>query len=145
MRKIYFFALLVIGILAISGCSTRTYKDNQELKSDFQKTVKSAEALQKENNLGSGKSEASTDINNDLPNIKNLHEAVLDIQDMTCTSCALGIEYQLKQLSGVVDAKISYEEGKGYVKYDADKISAEEIAKASDVYPASVVSDKIIS
>ncbi|RME31968.1 heavy-metal-associated domain-containing protein [Candidatus Woesearchaeota archaeon] len=71
----------------------------------------------------------------------NVHEATLAIDGMTCTSCALGVEYQLKHVEGVIDAKVSYEDGTAYVRYDADKVDAETIAKASDVYPASVLDD----
>ena len=70
----------------------------------------------------------------------NIQETTLAIDDMTCPSCALGVEYQLKQVPGVIDAKISYKEGQGVVTYDADTVSPEAIAKASDVYPARVVS-----
>lgn len=76
--------------------------------------------------------------------VTNLHEATLDIKDMYCGSCALGVEYQLKQVDGVVDARVSYTEAKGYIKYDADKVDAETVALASDVYPAKVIEDKKI-
>jgi len=72
----------------------------------------------------------------------NVHEATLDIEGMTCTSCALGVEYQLKQVDGVLDAKINYEEGKGYVTYDANKATGEIIAQSSDIYPAKLIDDK---
>lgn len=72
----------------------------------------------------------------------NVHEATLDIEGMTCTSCALGVEYQLKQVDGVLEAKINYEEGKGYVTYDADKVTGEVIAQSSDIYPAKLINDK---
>lgn len=106
---------MVIIVLALAGCTVNS------------ETGKNAEASQ---------------ITVATPT--NVHEAVLDIEGMTCTSCALGVEYQLKQVDGVLDAKINYEEGKGYITYDADKISAESIAQASDIYPATVSQDKKI-
>jgi len=72
------------------------------------------------------------------PEVSNLQYATLEIKEMTCVSCALGVEYQFKQLDGVVDAVVSYETGIAEVSYDPDKITPEEIAQASDVYPASV-------
>ena len=75
----------------------------------------------------------------------NVHEAILQIEGMTCQSCALGVEYELKQVEGVVDAKADYRDRKGYVKYDADKVDAETIAKASTVYPATVISNKTLT
>lgn len=75
----------------------------------------------------------------------NIHETTLAVEGMTCTSCALGVEYQLKQVEGVIDAKISYKEKGGYVKYDANKVNAQTIAQASDVYPVKVLSDKKVS
>lgn len=76
--------------------------------------------------------------------LSNAYEATLKIDGMTCPSCALGVEYQLKQVDGVIDARVSYEKGTGYVKYDADKVTAETIAQASDVYPATVIQNKKI-
>jgi len=76
--------------------------------------------------------------------VMNLHEAELKVEGMTCISCAMGVEYQLKQVDGVVDCNIDYATGKGTVKYDADKVDAATIVKASDVFPTIVVSDVAI-
>ncbi|MBR9680456.1 MAG: hypothetical protein GOU98_01370 [Candidatus Altiarchaeota archaeon] len=70
------------------------------------------------------------------------NRAILQIDDMTCTSCAAGVEWQLQQVEGVVNATVVYSEGKGYVDYDASIVDAETIAKASDVYPARVIENK---
>lgn len=72
---------------------------------------------------------------------QNLETANLQIEGMTCQSCALGVEYELKQVKGVVDAKVNYQDGTGTVTFDPAKVDAETIAKASTVYPAKVVSD----
>lgn len=87
-------------------------------------------------------SETPTDQSKITGAATNVHEATLDIEGMTCTSCALGVEYQLKQVDGVLEAKINYEEGKGYVTYDADKVTGEIIAQSSDIYPAKLIDDK---
>ncbi|RME52640.1 copper chaperone [Candidatus Woesearchaeota archaeon] len=73
--------------------------------------------------------------------LANVREATLQVEGMTCSSCALGVEYQLKQVEGVIEAKIDYEEGGGFVRYDADRVALETIVSASDVYPVSVVED----
>ncbi len=70
---------------------------------------------------------------------QNLKTANLEIEGMTCQSCALGVEYELKQVDGVVDAKVSYQDGTGKVTFDPAKVDAETIAKASTIYPAKVV------
>jgi len=69
----------------------------------------------------------------------------LQINEMTCPSCALGVEYQLKQLPGVYNAEIKYPEGTGAVIYDSSQISAEEIAAASTIYPTNVVEDSLFN
>lgn len=73
---------------------------------------------------------------------ENLHEVQLSIEGMYCGSCAYGVESQIESLDGVVSADINFRDGGGKVLYDADKVSVGEIAAASTVYPASVVSDK---
>ena len=71
---------------------------------------------------------------------KNLETANLQFEGMDCPSCALGIEYELKQVNGLVDAKVNYPAGTGTVTFDSAIVDAETIAKASTVYPAKVVS-----
>jgi copper chaperone CopZ len=63
----------------------------------------------------------------------------LAIEDMTCQSCALGLEYELEQLEGVYEANVDYTTGVGEVSYDPSVIDTETIAAGSTIYPASVV------
>jgi len=77
---------------------------------------------------------ATTDFNN-----ADLSQANLEIEGMYCPSCALGVEYQLKQVEGVTDAKVDYKKGTGTVTYDPSKVQPEDIAKASTAYTAKVV------
>lgn len=70
---------------------------------------------------------------------QNLETASLQIEGMTCQSCALGVKYELEQVNGVVDAKVNYQDGTGTVTFDPTIVDAETIAKASTVYPAKVV------
>jgi copper chaperone CopZ len=74
--------------------------------------------------------------------IENLHQANLAIEDMYCEACAYGVKAQIEELDGVVIADIDYKTASGVVKYDADKVNAETIARASTAYPATVVSDE---
>jgi len=78
----------------------------------------------------------------ELGEVSNLHKATLQVEGMTCTSCALGIEYQLKNVEGVVAASVNYAKGTGFIIYNPGKVTAEEAAAASDVYPAYVIEDK---
>jgi copper chaperone CopZ len=75
----------------------------------------------------------------DASSVKNLQEVTLEIEGIFCASCSLGVEAQLREVEGVVDAEVSLEEGKGYVTYDGDIVDAQTIAKASTVYPARVI------
>lgn len=74
--------------------------------------------------------------------IDNLHKTNLDIKDMYCDACALGVKAQIEELEGVVKADINAWTASGVVLYDADKVDAQTIADASTVYPATVVNDK---
>jgi copper chaperone CopZ len=71
-----------------------------------------------------------------------LRIAELKVDGMTCSSCAFGVEYQLKQVPGVVAADVNYPEGTGYVIYDSTQVNADNAAAASEVYRAFVVDDK---
>lgn len=82
---------------------------------------------------------------NEVSSSANIREATLAIDGMYCSSCALGIEYQLKQVDGVIDADVDLAEGRGIVRFDADKVTAAVIAEASDVYPARVIAEKELS
>jgi len=112
----------LIGLFLLVGCAT-TENSSTDLPP----------AIQKYNEQMSAK---------DIPQDANVRQTTLAIKDMTCPSCALGVEYQIKQMDGVYDAEIKYSEGKGIVTYDSSKLSAEEIAKSSTIYPASVASDE---
>lgn len=63
----------------------------------------------------------------------------LKIYGMTCPSCATGIEFALKQINGVVDAKVTYEDGHGKVIYDPSAVGEEEIIEGVKPFKAEVV------
>lgn len=91
----------------------------------------------------SGESVSSDEIN--PQEIENLHETSLAIDGMYCEACAYGVEAQIKELDGIVSADVDHKTASGVVRYDADKVSAEDIAKASTVYIATVSEDKRVS
>lgn len=74
--------------------------------------------------------------------VENLREAKLSIEGMYCQACAYGVEAQIKELDGVVDANINYQDASGLVLYDGDKLSPEIVAAASTAYPVTVIEDK---
>jgi len=73
---------------------------------------------------------------------RELRVAEVYVEGMTCTSCAVGVEYQLKKVPGVVAADVNYPEGDGYVIYDPAQTNADQAVAASTVYRAIVVNDK---
>jgi len=79
----------------------------------------------------------------DSVSLEGLQVAELQIEGMYCSSCATGVEYELKQVDGVVDATVNYKTGKCSVSYDPSKTDAASIARASTVYKATVVSDNV--
>ena len=124
------FFLLVIGMLILSAC---TPQQTTKTESAEVKLPKALEAY----NVQMAPKTIPQNLAND-----GTHKATFALEGMTCPSCALGIEYQWKQLDGVYDAQINYPEGTGFVVYDTAKLSAEAIAAASTIYPARVTTDE---
>jgi copper chaperone CopZ len=63
----------------------------------------------------------------------------LEIYGMTCPSCALGVEAALKQIDGVIDAEVVYDEGRGRVIYDSSAVGEDEILEGVKPFRAVVV------
>jgi mercuric ion binding protein len=57
--------------------------------------------------------------------------AVLDVQNMTCSMCSITIRKALEKVSGVIDAKVDYDQKTATVKYDPDKASPPALVKAT--------------
>jgi len=55
--------------------------------------------------------------------------AILHIDGMTCGACATAVKHVLKRVDGVTNARVSYEEKKAVVTYDAAKVTPEKIAR----------------
>jgi len=72
----------------------------------------------------------------------NLRQATLEIEGMTCASCATGIEYKLRQKKGVASASVDYDSKSGKIIYDPSKIPKSEIIQAIKPYIATVIEDK---
>jgi Cu+-exporting ATPase len=51
----------------------------------------------------------------------------LDIEGMHCSSCAMNIDFDLEDLSGVKTAKTSYAKQKCEVEFDENKITIDKI------------------
>lgn len=51
------------------------------------------------------------------------------IEGMHCTSCAMNIDMELEDLSGIKEAKTSYAKQQLTVVYDAKKVTDEDIIK----------------
>lgn len=51
----------------------------------------------------------------------------LHIEGMTCGSCATAVRHVVKNIDGVKDAKVSYQEKKAVVTYDASRVTPQKI------------------
>ena len=55
---------------------------------------------------------------------------VIKVEGMTCGGCATSLTLALKEAPGVEDAKVSYEKGEAWIKYDGAKVT---LAKLREV------------
>ena len=58
------------------------------------------------------------------------HKTTLDIKGMDCASCPLTVKVVLKRQPGVDDVKMDAERRTAEVKFDAAKVTPEQLAKA---------------
>jgi len=58
--------------------------------------------------------------------------AVFLVKEVSCITCALAIEKQVKRLDGVKDVRAAVMLNKVFVDYDATKVGIDEIKKAVD-------------
>ncbi len=58
--------------------------------------------------------------------------ATIQVQGMSCGGCAATVASALKQVDGVSDARVSYEQGQAVVTYDPAKIMPEAIARGAE-------------
>jgi periplasmic mercuric ion binding protein len=57
--------------------------------------------------------------------------AVLDVQNMTCSTCSITIHKALEKVPGVIESKVDYDHKTATVKFDADKTSPSALVKAT--------------
>jgi mercuric ion binding protein len=57
--------------------------------------------------------------------------AVLDVQNMTCSTCSITIRKALEKVPGVIDAKVDYDHKTATVRYDPDKANTLAFVKAT--------------
>lgn len=56
--------------------------------------------------------------------------AIFRVEGMTCGSCAIAVKHVLTNIDGVADARVSYEENKAVVSFDATRVRPEQIIRA---------------
>lgn len=57
--------------------------------------------------------------------------ATLDVQNMTCSTCAITIRKALETVPGVIDAKVDYNHKTATVTYDPAKTDTSALVKAT--------------
>lgn len=55
---------------------------------------------------------------------------VLHVEGMTCGGCAAAVQSSLSRLEGIREASVSYEEKSAIVKYDASRVTVEQMIQA---------------
>lgn len=74
------------------------------------------------------------------------YKATLAIDGMWCASCAVAAQYNLKALPGVTDAYVGFTkklDGEGWIVYEPEKVTKEQIIKAVEPNKAIITSDVI--
>jgi mercuric ion binding protein len=56
--------------------------------------------------------------------------ATLDVPSMFCSLCQISVRKALERVPGVIDAKADNSAKRAEVKYDPDRVSADELATA---------------
>lgn len=67
----------------------------------------------------------------------------LDVPTMNCATCPLTVKMSLKHVEGVSQADVSFKTKKAIVTFDDEKISADDLVKATTNagYPSTVIND----
>lgn len=75
-----------------------------------------------------------------------MYKATLAIDGMWCASCAQAAQYNLKAIPGVADAYVGFTKnlgGEGWVVYEPDKVTKEQIIKAIEPYKTTIIEDVV--
>ena len=59
-----------------------------------------------------------------------IHTATLDVKGMTCSTCPLTVKVALKKQPGVSEVSVDYKAQSASVKFNPEKIKAEQLAAA---------------
>jgi mercuric ion transport protein len=62
----------------------------------------------------------------------DIQTVTFEIDGMTCTGCEEHVKHAVNELEGIVDAAASFTDGGATIKFDATKVSIEEVKKAID-------------
>ncbi len=67
--------------------------------------------------------------------------AILKVNNMTCSGCALTAQQSLASVDGVIDARVSFEDRQAVVKYDPRRVKPQDLETAtSNVgYPSEII------
>ncbi len=76
------------------------------------------------------KSEEPTNAQHQAPAALNVQKVKLDVQGMTCSGCALGVEMALKKVPGVKKAEVDFDRNAAEVEIDPSVASVDELVKA---------------
>jgi copper chaperone CopZ len=60
----------------------------------------------------------------------NIQTTEFTISGMTCTGCEEHVNHELNKLTGIINTKVSYENGNAIVEFDKTKTDIQEIEKA---------------
>lgn len=69
-----------------------------------------------------------------------MQEVVLEVEGMTCATCNITVRKALTNLDGVRDAEVTFEPPQAVVRFDAAKVTTEELTRATTNvgYPSKV-------
>ena len=65
-------------------------------------------------------------------NQSDIQTISFEIAGMTCTGCEEHVKHAINELDGIVETTASYTDGEATVKFDATKVTLEEVKKAID-------------
>lgn len=73
-----------------------------------------------------------------------LSTVTLDVRNMTCAACTAIVTKSLRDLNGVIDARVSFQPPQAVVVFDSSKVNVERIlvATANAGYPSQPVKEK---
>lgn len=72
----------------------------------------------------------------------NIQKAEFTIKGMTCPSCEEHVNHEVNKLRGIIDSKVSYENGKATVEFDNTFSNINEIEKAINTTGYTVINIK---